>query len=62
MSITDFETETRGNPVDLVVGNPPWLALREIQEAAYQERVTQLALDYGLLEERRGLLFSGMAG
>jgi hypothetical protein len=42
------------NPVDLVVGNPPWLAFRDIQEAAYQERVTQLALDYGLLDDRRG--------
>ncbi len=42
------------NPVDLVVGNPPWLAFRDISEKAYQERVTQLALDYGLLEDRRG--------
>ncbi len=41
-------------PVDLVVGNPPWLPLRDISESAYQERVTQLALDYGVLPNRRG--------
>lgn len=42
------------DPVDLVVGNPPWLALRDIAEATYQERVTRIALQYGLLEKRRG--------
>lgn len=42
------------NPVDLVVGNPPWLALRDLAEASYRERVTRIALDYGLLEKRRG--------
>jgi hypothetical protein len=41
-------------PVDLVVGNPPWLPLRDISEVAYQERVTQLALDYRVLPSRRG--------
>jgi N-6 DNA Methylase len=41
-------------PVDLVVGNPPWLPLRDISETTYQERVTRLALDYGLLKQRRG--------
>lgn len=42
------------NPVDLVVGNPPWLAFRDIDDAGYQERVTQIALEYGLLKDRRG--------
>ena len=42
------------NPVDLVVGNPPWLALRDIADASYQGQLTELALQYGLLKERRG--------
>lgn len=42
------------NPVDLVVGNPPWLALRDIADATYQGQLTELALEYGLLKERRG--------
>jgi SAM-dependent methyltransferase len=42
------------SPVDLVVGNPPWLAFRDIDDVGYQQRVTQLALDYGLIQDRRG--------
>lgn len=42
------------NPVDLVVGNPPWLPVRMIARSEYQDRVTELALDYNLLTERRG--------
>jgi SAM-dependent methyltransferase len=42
------------SPVDLVVGNPPWLALRDIADATYQGQLTELALGYGLLEKRRG--------
>jgi hypothetical protein len=41
-------------PVDLLMGNPPWLAGRGITKSAYQERVTSLALHYGLLASRRG--------
>jgi hypothetical protein len=41
-------------PVDLVMGNPPWLPVRSIAEADYQDRVTVLALGYNLLKDRRG--------
>jgi N-6 DNA Methylase len=42
------------NRVDLVVGNPPWLALRDIADPEYQAQLTDLALDYRLLKQRRG--------
>lgn len=42
------------NPVDLVVGNPPWLAMRDIAEVSYQNQLTELALEYDLLKQRRG--------
>ncbi len=41
-------------PVDIVVGNPPWLALRDIADGHYRGRLTDLALEYGLLASRRG--------
>ncbi len=42
------------SPVDLVVGNPPWLAMRDVAEAVYQDQLSHLALDYGLITQRRG--------
>lgn len=41
-------------PVDLVVGNPPWLALRDVTESNYQNQLIELALKHGLLKQRRG--------
>jgi N-6 DNA Methylase len=34
-------------PVEMVVGNPPWLPLRSISDPDYQDRVADLALHYG---------------
>ena len=35
---------------DMVVGNPPWIAYRYLQDAAYQKDVKTLTREYGLLD------------
>ncbi|MBN2150574.1 MAG: N-6 DNA methylase [Candidatus Lokiarchaeota archaeon] len=34
--------------LDLVIGNPPWIVLGGIENAAYKERLKQLAIDLGI--------------
>ncbi len=34
--------------LDLVIGNPPWIVLGGIENAAYKERLKQLAVDLGI--------------
>ncbi len=34
--------------LDLVIGNPPWIVLGGIENAAYKERLKQLAMDLGI--------------
>lgn len=41
-------------PVDLVCGNPPWLPLRDITDRTYQDHVIELAINYGILKDRKG--------
>jgi len=45
---------------DLVVGNPPWLAYRFIQEARYQQEIKKLTFEYGLLDRKNVKLFTVM--
>jgi SAM-dependent methyltransferase len=41
-----------------VVGNPPWLSYRYIEDEGYKERVRQLTFDYGLLKSTERRLFT----
>jgi len=50
----------RHNKVDYIVGNPPWLSYRYINNAAYKKRVKELTFDYGLLEKTNRNLFTQM--
>jgi hypothetical protein len=45
---------------DLVVGNPPWLIYRNIEDEAYQRQVRDLVFSYGLLERKDVKLFNEM--
>jgi hypothetical protein len=45
---------------DFVVGNPPWLAYRYIQDRRYQAQVKALVFAYGLLERSDVKLFTVM--
>ena len=48
----------RQQKVDFVVANPPWLSLRDIQDAVYKEKVKSLAFRYKLLEKKDRKLFT----
>ena len=41
-----------------IVGNPPWLSYRYIEDEGYKERVRQLTFDYGLLKSTERRLFT----
>lgn len=45
---------------DLVAGNPPWLAYRDIKGASYKRWVKQKAQAYGLVDSREVRLFTQM--
>lgn len=50
----------RFEKADYIVGNPPWLAYRYINETAYKQRVKELTLSLGLLESKDTKLFTQM--
>jgi len=44
---------------DIVVGNPPWIAMRYVENREYQEFLKELVLNvYGLLDSRQAHLFT----
>jgi len=45
---------------DIIVGNPPWIALRYIENKDYQEFVKKMVIDYKLLEPDQIHLFSNI--
>jgi len=45
---------------DVVVGNPPWIVLRSIENVEYQDFVKQQVLAYGLLESHQTHLYTQM--
>ncbi len=45
---------------DFIVGNPPWLAYRYIQDERYQEQIKNLTFAYGLLGRNETKLFTQM--
>jgi len=45
---------------DLVVGNPPWLSIRYLQNPDYARRIRRLGQDYRLLDPREPHLFTQM--
>ena len=51
----------RKEKVDLIVGNPPWIALRYIENKIYQERLKRMIIeDYKLLDKNDKHLFTQM--
>lgn len=50
----------RSEKADYVVGNPPWLAYRYINEKHYKQRVKELTLSLDLLELKDTKLFTQM--
>ncbi len=50
----------RQTKVDYVVGNPPWLSYRYIDDAGYKKEVKRLTLDLHLLDRRQVRLFTQM--
>jgi type I restriction-modification system DNA methylase subunit len=50
----------RHKKVDYVVGNPPWLAYRYIQDESYKKRVKELTFKCELLTSKEGKLFTHM--
>jgi len=45
---------------DIVVGNPPWIAMKFIENKSYQEFVKQEVLAYGLLDSKQVKMFANM--
>jgi len=45
---------------DIIVGNPPWIALRYIENKDYQDFIKKEVLDYGLLDSSDVKLFTHM--
>jgi len=45
---------------DMIVGNPPWIAMRYIENESYQDFLKQQVLTYGLLERKQVHLFASM--
>ncbi len=43
---------------DVIVANPPWLSLRDVQDPAYKARIKELAFSYNLLERTDRKLFT----
>lgn len=50
----------RESKFDIVVGNPPWIAMRYIENKDYQDFLKQQVLAYGLLESTHVHLFTHM--
>jgi len=48
----------RRQKVDVIVANPPWLSLRDVQDPAYKGRIKELAFRYHLLERTDRKLFT----
>ena len=48
----------RRQKVDVIVANPPWLSLRDIQDPVYKTRLKELAFGYKLLEKTDRNLFT----
>ncbi|MGD0645681.1 MAG: hypothetical protein ABSA75_12320 [Candidatus Bathyarchaeia archaeon] len=45
---------------DLVIGNPPWISLKYIENSSYQSFIKNEAINYHLLESRQTELFTQM--
>ena len=43
--------EIAQDPVDMVIGNPPWLTLMDMQASDYRERVRSIAREFGLVQQ-----------
>ena len=50
----------RQKTFDLIIGNPPWIALRYIDNKAYQEFLKKTAFKFGLLSKKETTLFTQM--
>jgi len=48
----------RRQKVDVIVANPPWLSLRDVQDPAYKTKIKELAFRYNLLEKTDRKLFT----
>src|SRR5579875_3865722 len=48
----------RRQKVDVIVANPPWLSLRDVQDDAYKRQIKELAFRYKLLEKTDRKLFT----
>ncbi|HEV2418899.1 MAG TPA: N-6 DNA methylase [Terriglobia bacterium] len=48
----------RRQKVDVIVANPPWLSLRDVQDATYKTQIKELAFRYSLLEKTDRKLFT----
>ncbi|HEV2349229.1 MAG TPA: N-6 DNA methylase [Terriglobia bacterium] len=48
----------RRQKVDVIVANPPWLSLRDVQDPAYKTKIKELAFRYNLLERTDRKLFT----
>ena len=55
-----FPTSLRAEPFDVIVGNPPWLVMRSIENEKYQNYLKQQVFHYDLLESRDIHLFTHM--
>lgn len=53
-------TALRETPFDLIVGNPPWVALRYFEDKDYQDFLKDSVFKYGLLDRKQVELFSNM--
>jgi hypothetical protein len=51
-------TFLRRQKVDYIVGNPPWLSYRYIQDDDYKERIRSLCFEYGLLDRNQRALIT----
>ncbi|MFN3804955.1 MAG: Eco57I restriction-modification methylase domain-containing protein [Pyrobaculum sp.] len=45
---------------DIIVGNPPWIVMRSIENENYQDFIKQQVLEYGLLDSEQTHLFTHM--
>ncbi len=50
----------RHRKFDVVIGNPPWIAYRYIQDRVYQSEIKKLTYDYGLLTPQEKQLTTQM--
>lgn len=45
---------------DVVIGNPPWIAMQYIENVDYQDFLKRQAIDYGLLQKKEVKLFANI--